>query len=38
MRAKFSELKYEAGQQKSCGATKGCGEVEPWLTAARIPV
>ena len=38
MRAKFSELKYEAGQQKSCCATKGCGEVEPWLTAERIPV
>ena len=38
MRAKFSELKYDAGQQKSCCASKGCGEVEPWLTAERIPV
>ena len=38
MRAKFSELKYDAGQQKSCCASKGCGHVEPWLTAERIPV
>ena len=38
MRAKFSELKYEGGQQKSCCASKGCGQVEPWLTAERIPV
>ncbi|WP_300798804.1 methylmalonyl-CoA mutase [uncultured Alistipes sp.] len=38
MRAKFSELKYDAGAQKSCCASKGCGEVEPWLTAERIPV
>ena len=37
MRAKFSELTYEAGQ-KSCCASKGCGQVEPWLTAERIPV
>ena len=38
MRAKFSELTYEAGGQKSCCASKGCGQVEPWLTAERIPV
>lgn len=38
MRAKFSELKYDGAQQKSCCASKGCGEVEPWLTAERIPV
>ena len=38
MRAKFSELKYEGAQQKSCCASKGCGQVEPWLTAERIPV
>ncbi len=38
MRQKFSELKYEAGAQKSCCAAKGCGQVEPWLTAERIPV
>ena len=38
MRAKFSELTYDAGQQKSCCASKGCGQVEPWLTAERIPV
>ena len=38
MRAKFSELRYDAGAQKSCCASKGCGEVEPWLTAERIPV
>ena len=37
MRAKFSELTYEAGGQKSCCASKGCGQVEPWLTAERIP-
>ncbi|WP_301084139.1 methylmalonyl-CoA mutase family protein, partial [uncultured Alistipes sp.] len=37
MRAKFSELKYE-GQQKSCCASKKCGQVEPWLTAEQIPV
>ena len=36
MRAKFSELTYEAGGQKSCCASKGCGQVEPWLTAERI--
>lgn len=38
MRAKFSELTYDAGQQKSCCASKGCGQVEPWLTAEGIPV
>ncbi len=38
MRAKFSELTYDAGGQKSCCASKGCGQVEPWLTAERIPV
>ena len=38
MRAKFSELKYDGGGQKSCCASKGCGQVEPWLTAERIPV
>ena len=38
MRAKFSELTYEAGGQKSCCASKGCGQVEPWLTAEGIPV
>ena len=38
MRAKFSELKYEGATQQSCCAKKGCGEVEPWLTAERIPV
>ena len=38
MRAKFSELTYEAGGQKSCCASKGYGQVEPWLTAERIPV
>ncbi len=38
MRAKFSELTYEAGEQKSCCASKGCGQVEPWLTAEQIPV
>ena len=37
MRAKFSELKYEGGQP-SCCAKKGCGQVEPWLTAEQIPV
>ena len=38
MRAKFSELTYDGGGQKSCCASKGCGQVEPWLTAERIPV
>ena len=38
MRAKFSELKYEGAGQKSCCASKGCGQVEPWLTAEQIPV
>lgn len=38
MRAKFSELKYEGAKQQSCCASKGCGEVQPWLTAERIPV
>ena len=38
MRAKFSELKYEGDGQQSCCASKGCGQVEPWLTAERIPV
>ena len=38
MRAKFSELKYDGGGQKSCCASKGCGQVEPWLTAEQIPV
>ena len=38
MRAKFSELKYAGEQQQSCCASKGCGQVEPWLTAERIPV
>ena len=38
MRAKFSELKYAGDQQQSCCASKGCGQVEPWLTAERIPV
>ena len=38
MRPNFSELKYEAGAQKSCCASKGCGQVEPWLTAEQIPV
>ena len=38
MRAKFSELKYDAAAQKSCCATKKCGQVEPWLTSERIPV
>ena len=37
MRAKFAELKYE-GAQQSCCASKGCGQVEPWLTAEQIPV
>ena len=37
MRRKFSELKYDAGAQKSCCASK-CGGVEPWLTSERIPV
>ena len=38
MRAKFSELKYEGDAQQNCCASKGCGQVEPWLTAERIPV
>ncbi|WP_304754363.1 methylmalonyl-CoA mutase [uncultured Alistipes sp.] len=38
MRAKFSELKYDAAAQKSCCATKKCGQTEPWLTSERIPV
>ncbi|MEG2365526.1 MAG: methylmalonyl-CoA mutase [Alistipes sp.] len=38
MRAKFSDLSYEKGTQKSCCASKGCGQVEPWLTAEQIPV
>ena len=38
MRAKFSELKYDGGGQKSCCASKGCGQVEPWLTAEPKPV
>ncbi len=38
MRAKFSELKYAGAEQKSCCASKGCGKVEPWLTAEQIPV
>ena len=38
MRAKFSKLKYDAAAQKSCCATKKCGQVEPWLTSERIPV
>ncbi|MDO4758523.1 MAG: methylmalonyl-CoA mutase [Rikenellaceae bacterium] len=37
MRAKFSELKYEAGAQ-SCCAKKGCTNKEPWITAEQIPV
>ncbi|MEG1886184.1 MAG: methylmalonyl-CoA mutase [Alistipes sp.] len=38
MRAKFSELSYARGTQKSCCASKSCGQVEPWLTAEQIPV
>ncbi|WP_297851974.1 methylmalonyl-CoA mutase family protein, partial [uncultured Alistipes sp.] len=38
MRAKFEELKYEGAGRKSCCASKGCGQVEPWLTAEGIPV
>ena len=38
MRAKFSELKYDAGAQTSCCASKKCGQVEPWITSERIPV
>ena len=40
MRAKFSELTYEGGAQKSCcGAGKSaCGEESVWLTAEQIPV
>jgi len=38
MRAKFSELKYAGAGTKSCCASKGCGKVEPWLTAEQIPV
>ncbi|MFI3320090.1 MAG: methylmalonyl-CoA mutase [Rikenellaceae bacterium] len=38
MRAKFSDLQYQAGEQKCC-CTKGQqGQVEPWLTAEQIPV
>ncbi len=37
MRAKFSELKYEAAAD-GCGASKGCAEKQPWLTAEQIPV
>ncbi|MBE6195737.1 MAG: methylmalonyl-CoA mutase [Rikenellaceae bacterium] len=38
MRAKFSELKYAGAEQTSCCAKKGCGQVEPWLTAEQIEV
>jgi hypothetical protein len=38
MRAKFSDLTYDGGEQKSCCASKGCGQTEPWLTAEQIPV
>ena len=37
MRAKFSELKYEAAAT-SCCANKGCEEKQPWMTAEQIPV
>ena len=38
MRAKFSEISYEAGAQKSCCASKASGEENVWMTAERIPV
>ncbi|MBO5188425.1 MAG: methylmalonyl-CoA mutase [Alistipes sp.] len=38
MRAKFSELKYEAAATTSCCGKKGCGEKQPWMTAEQIPV
>ncbi len=38
MRAKFSELKYEAAAATSCCANKGCEEKQPWMTAEQIPV
>ena len=38
MRANFSDLTYHGGEQKSCCASKGCGQTEPWLTAEQIPV
>ena len=38
MRTKFSELTYKGDGQQSCCASKGCGKVEPWLTAERISV
>ena len=38
MRAKFSEISYEAGKQKSCCASKASGEENVWMTAERIPV
>ncbi len=37
MRAKFSELKYDAAAASCCGK-KGCGEKQPWMTAEQIPV
>ena len=38
MRAKFSEISYEAGKQKSCCAAKASNEESVWMTAERIPV
>ena len=38
MRAKFSEISYEAGAQKSCCASKASGAENVWMTAERIPV
>ena len=38
MRAKFSEISYEAGKQKSCCAAKASSEENVWMTAERIPV
>ncbi len=37
MRAKFSELKYDAAAQACCGK-KACEEKQPWITAEQIPV
>ena len=37
MRAKFSELKYDAAAQACC-SKKACEEKQPWITAEQIPV
>ncbi|MBR7170158.1 MAG: methylmalonyl-CoA mutase, partial [Alistipes sp.] len=38
MRAKFSELKYDAAAQTTCCGKKRCEDKQPWMTAEQIPV